>query len=169
MTERKITDSNGASRTLIGPELTIGEKAPDFSVLTADLSVRTLGDFTGKKKLISVVTSLDTGVCDLQTKRFNKEAAAIGSDIAILTISVDLPFAQSRWCGAAGVDAVEVLSDHKDTDFSLKYGVLIKELRLLNRSIFILDENDVLRYKEILVDNGNHPDYEAALHALKKL
>ena len=169
MIERKITDSKGESRTLLGPELIIGEQAPDFSVLSGNLSAKTLGDFAGKKKLISVVPSLDTGVCDLQTKRFNKEAASLGDDTVILTISVDLPFAQSRWCGAAGVKEVHVLSDHRDTDFGLKYGVLIKELRLLNRAIFILDEKNVLRYKEILVDNGNHPDYDAALAALKKL
>ncbi|MBN2510426.1 MAG: thiol peroxidase [Spirochaetales bacterium] len=169
MKERTITDSKGESRTLLGPELAIGDRAPEFSVLAGDLSPRTLAHYAGKKKLISVVPSLDTGVCDLQTKRFNTEAAALGPDVAILTISVDLPFAQSRWCASAGVEAVEVLSDHRDTDFGLTYGVLIKELRLLNRAIFVLDRENVIRYKEILPDLGNHPDYDAALAAVRNL
>ena len=164
--ERIITDSKGASRTLLGTDIGIGDKAADFTVLDGNLSGVRLSDFDGKKKLISVVTSLDTGVCDEQTRRFNKEAAALGDSIVILTISVDLPFAQARWCGAAGIDAVKVLSDYRDLDFGMKFGVVIKELRLLNRSIFILDENNTLVYKEVLKDNGNHPDYEKALKTL---
>lgn len=167
--ERSITTMGGNAITLIGPELKVNDKAPDFTVLDNDLLPKTLADFQGKKKLISVVPSLDTGVCDAQTRRFNEEAAKLGDQVVILTISVDLPFAQKRWCGAAGVDQVVTLSDHRDVDFGQRYGLLIKELRLLNRAIFILDEKDVIRYIEIVGENTEHPDYETALSTLGKL
>ncbi len=167
--ERSITTMGGNAITLIGPELKVNDQAPDFTVLDNDLLPKTLADFKGKKKLISVVPSLDTGVCDAQTRRFNEEAAKLGDDVVILTISVDLPFAQKRWCGAAGVDQVVTLSDHRDVDFGQRYGLLIKELRLLNRAIFILDENDVIRYIEIVGENTEHPDYDTALSTLGKL
>jgi len=155
--------------TLFGPELKVGDKAPDF-VLNKDLMTEvTLADFEGKIKLISVVPSLDTGVCDAQTRRFNKEAAALGEDVVILTVSVDLPFAQARWCGAAGVDKVITLSDYKNRSFGLAYGVLIKELQLDMRSIFVLDRDNKLVYVEYVKEMSEHPDYEKALSAVKSL
>jgi thiol peroxidase len=130
---------------------------------------KSLEDYEGKYKLISVVPSLDTGVCDRQTRKFNEMASSLGDDVVILTISMDLPFAQKRWCGAAGVDRVVTLSDHKDADFGTAYGVLIEELRLLNRSIFIVDKDDTIRYIELVKENHDHPDYDAAVAALKKI
>ena len=127
----------GNPLTLIGPELKAGQRAPEYQLTANDLSTATLATSKGKTRLISVVPSLDTPVCDQQTKRFNQEAAKLPSDITILTVSMDLPFAQKRWCGAAGIDKVQVLSDHKDASFGRAYGTLIKELRLLARSINI--------------------------------
>ena len=167
--ERSVTTMAGNAVTLVGPELKVGDKAPDFSVLDNGLGPKKLSEYSGKKKLISVVPSLDTGVCDAQTRRFNQEASALGDNVVILTISMDLPFAQARWCGAAGVDRVVTLSDHRDADFGQRYGVLIKELRLLNRAIFVVDEKDVIRYIELVQENTNHPEYDSALEALKKL
>ena len=167
--ERSITTMGGNAITLIGPELKVNDPAPDFTVLDNDLLPKSLSDFSGKKKLVSVVPSLDTGVCDAQTRRFNEEASKLGGDVEIITISVDLPFAQKRWCGAAGVDRVTTLSDHRYLDFGERYGLLIKELRLLNRAIFVVDENDIIRYIEVVSENTNHPDYDTALEALKKL
>ncbi|ORC35334.1 lipid hydroperoxide peroxidase [Marispirochaeta aestuarii] len=167
--ERSVSTMHGNAITLVGQELKVGDKAPDFTVLDNELMPKSLSDYAGKKKLISVVPSLDTGVCDAQTRRFNEEASKLGADVVILTISMDLPFAQKRWCGAAGVDQVITLSDHRDADFGQRYGMLIKELRLLNRGIFVVDENDVIRYIETVKENTNHPDYDAALKALKAL
>lgn len=128
-----------------------------------------LKDYAGKVKLISVVPSVDTGTCDAQTRRFNVEADKLGDDVVILTISVDLPFAQSRFCGAAGIDKVVTLSDYKNRSFGHAYGVLIKEIQLDQRAIFIVDANDTVRYVEYLTEMSNHPDYEAALEALRAL
>lgn len=155
--------------TLIGPELKAGDKAPDFKVNKDLLNQVSLSDFAGKVKLISVVPSVDTGVCDAQTRRFNEEAAKLGDDVVVLTISNDLPMAQGRWCGAAGVDKVTMLSDYKDLSFGNAYGVHIKELRLLMRSIFVLDKNDTITYVEYLKEMTNHPDYEKAIEATKAL
>ena len=132
--------------TLIGPELKTGDKAPDFRVVDTSLAPLSLGDFRGKVKVICAVPSLDTPVCDTETRRFNKEAAQLPGDIVLLTISMDLPFAQKRWCGAAGIDRVKVLSDYQERSFALAYGVLIKELKLLSRSIFVVDSSDTIRY-----------------------
>ena len=167
--ERKGTKMGGNQVILIGPELKTGDKAPDFLVLDNTLNSRSLNDFRNKIKLISMVPSLDTKVCDIQTRRFNDLALDFSDKVIVLTISMDLPFAQERWCGAAGVNRVITLSDHRDASFGKNYGVLIKELRLLNRAVFIIDENDIIRYKEIVVENHNHPDYEKALEALKSL
>lgn len=167
--ERKETLMGGNTITLIGPKLQTGDRAPEFRVLDNDLLPKTLEDFRGKIKLISVVPSLDTRVCDLQTKKFNEIASEQSNKVVILTISVDLPFAQKRWCGTERVERVITLSDHRDTDFGIKYGVLIKELRLLNRAIFLVDEKDIIRYSEIVEENHNHPDYEKALEALREL
>ena len=157
----------GNPLTLVGPELKAGQKAPEFSLTANDLSTVTLGSSKGKTRLISVVPSLDTPVCDQQTRRFNQEAAKLPADITILTVSMDLPFAQKRWCGAAGVEKVQTLSDYKDHAFGPAYGVRIKELGLLARSIFIIDPSDTVRYVEYVKEVTNHPNYDAALDALK--
>jgi thiol peroxidase len=170
MKERKgIVSAGGQPVTLLGPEIAVGQNAPDFRLLDNDGNAVTLADSAGKVRLISVVPSLDTRVCDLQTRRFNAEADNLGDSVRILTVSVDLPFAQKRWCGAAGVDRLQTLSDHHDTSFGLAYGVLIKEKRLLARSIFILDEHDVVRYVQIVPSLGEEPNYQEALDALREL
>ena len=164
-----VVTSGGKPITLIGKEIKVGDKAPNFTVLDNDLSPVELSAFKGKIRVLSVVTSLDTSVCDIQTRKFNEEAAKLGSDVEILTISMDLPFAQKRWCGAAGVDRVTVLSDHKDASFGKAYGVLIKELRLLTRSVFVVDRDGIVRYEQIVPEGSNEPDYESALDAVRKL
>jgi len=155
--------------TLVGNSVKVGDKAPDFTVSKDLLTEVSLKDFAGKVKLISAVPSLDTGVCDAQTRRFNEEAASLGEDVVVLTISADLPFAQARWCGAAGVDRVVTLSDHKYMSFGEAYGVHIKEFRLLMRSVFVIDKQDTVQYVEYVEEMTNHPNYEAALEAVKKL
>ncbi|WP_159881328.1 thiol peroxidase [Paenibacillus puerhi] len=155
--------------TLVGTTLQVGDKAPDFTVNKNLLETASLSDYAGKVKLISVVPSLDTGVCDAQTRRFNEEAAKLGDNVVILTISNDLPFAQSRWCGSAGIDKVITLSDYKNHSFGKNYGVLIQELHLLMRSIFVIDANDTIQYVEYLSEMTDHPNYEAAVDAVKKL
>lgn len=155
--------------TLIGPELKVGDTAPDFRLNKNLLEEVSLKDFDGKIKLISVVPSLDTGVCDAQTRRFNQEAAELGEDVVILTVSVDLPFAQARWCGAAGVDRVITLSDYKDNSFGKAYGVLIKEFVLDHRAVFVIDKENKIRYVEVLKEMSEHPDYEKPIAAVKEL
>ena len=163
-----VVTFKGNPLTVIGPEIKVGSKAPDFQVLAQDLSPFNLANVTGKTLLISVVPSLDTPVCDAQTRRFNEEAAKL-PNVEILTISVDLPFAQKRWCGAAGISRVRVLSDHKDASFGKAYGVLIKELRLLSRSIFIVDSTGTVRYVEYVPEVTSHPNYDAALAAARSI
>lgn len=153
--------------TLLGTEIKVGDDAPDFTVVSNDLSERTLADYKGKIKLISVVPSLDTGVCAEQTKRFNEEADSL-DNVHVLTISMDLPFAQTRWCSAEGVKNLDTLSDHREADFGNKYGALIKELRLLARSIFVVDANNKVVHVEYVPEVTTHPDYDAALDAAKK-
>ena len=168
MTERQgATTMKGDPLTLVGPELKPGDAAPQCTVLANDLSEVNLSSFKGKVSIISVVPSLDTPVCDVQTRRFNQAAAELGDDVAILTISTDLPFAQARWCGAAGVDKVQTLSDHRDVSFGNAYGVLIKELRLLARSIFVVDKNGKISYTQLVRELTSEPDYEAVLNAAK--
>jgi len=164
-----VATFKGNPITLIGPELKVGEKAPDFRLNKNLLEEVTLADYEGKIKLISVVPSLDTGVCDAQTRRFNQEATELGEDVIILTISADLPFAQARWCGAAGVDRVVTLSDYKDNSFGKTYGVLIKEFALDHRAVFVLDKDNTIRYVEVLNEMGEHPNYEEPIAAVKKL
>ena len=154
--------------TILGEEVKVGSVAPDFTVLANDLSEKTLKDYEGKKKLISAVPSLDTGVCSQQTRKFN-EAAANEQDGVVLTISNDLPFAQKRWCAAEGLDNVITLSDHRDLSFGENYGVIMKELRLLARSVFVLDKDNKVVYAEIVSEGTNHPDYDKALEAFKNL
>lgn len=166
--ERKgIITFQGAPFTLLGTPPKIGDKAPDFVVRANDLSPRSLKDYAGKTLVFSVVPSLDTGVCDLQTRRFNNEAAGLGEGVRILTVSCDLPFAQARWCGAAGVTQLETLSDHFDLSFGLAYGVVIKELRLLSRSIFVVDKKGILTYCELVPEVTHEVDFSAALAAAK--
>lgn len=155
--------------TLIGNEVKIGDTAPDFKVLANDLSPVTLKDSKGKVRLISVVPSLDTGTCDAQTRKFNESAAELGEDVVILTVSNDLPFAQKRWCAAAGIDAVQTLSDHRDLSFGEAYGVAVKELRLLTRAIFVVDKDDKVTYVEYVPEATDHPDYEKAIEAVKSI
>jgi thiol peroxidase len=161
------TTLRGNPKTLIGPELKAGDAAPDFTVTDGTLSPVTLAD-TGKNvRIISVVPSLDTPVCDAQTKKFN-EAAAELPGVDILTISMDLPFAQKRWCGAFGVDKVKMLSDHMDGSFGSNYGTLIKELRIESRAIFVVDRNNTIKHAEYVKEVADHPNYEAALGAARR-
>lgn len=155
--------------TLPGNEVKVGDQAPNFTVLGNDLSAVTLQDSAGKVRLISVVPSLDTGVCSDQTKRFSEEAASFGENVEVLTISADLPFAQKRWTEINGVDSITTLSDHRDLDFGQEYGTTMKELRLLARSIFVIDANDKVAYVEYVAEGTDHPDYDKALEAVKTL
>jgi thiol peroxidase len=164
----KIT-MRGNPLTLVGKELKVGDQAPDFRVLDNDLSPVQFASYRGKICVISSVPSLDTPVCDMETRRFNDEAGKLGSDVVILTISMDLPFAQKRWCGAAGVDKVITLSDHLDASFGEAYGVLIKELRLLARAVFVVDQEGIVQYIQLVKEVANEPDYEAVLDAVGKL
>jgi thioredoxin-dependent peroxiredoxin len=168
MTERPgAVTFQGNPLTLLGTEVKVGEKAPDFTVLDNSLSPVSLAKYEGKVVILSAVPSLDTPVCDLETRRFNDEAAKLGSDVVVLTISMDLPFAQARWCGAAGAKHVTTLSDHKEASFGLAYGVLIKELRLLSRAVFVADRKGVIRFVELVKEITHEPDYDAALNAVK--
>lgn len=146
-----------------------GQKAPDFTAIAHDLSSRSLKDYSGKILVLVSVPSLDTPVCDMEVRRFNKEAAALSDKVRIVAISCDLPFAQARWCGAANVTAVESLSDHKDVAFGKHYGVLIEELRLLSRAIFVVAPDGTLAYSQIVPEITNEPDYDSALNAVKAL
>ncbi len=170
MSERKnIINMKGSPLTLMGPDINVGDRAPDFTVLDGELNSVSLNDYQGKIKIISVTQSLDTTVCDLQARRFNHEAAALPEDVVVLNISMDLPFAISRFCTAAGIDRVKVLSDYREASFGAAYGVLIKELRLLARSIFIIDKDNIVRYKELVPEQSHHPDYDKALSALNMI
>lgn len=165
---KNVVTMGGNPVTLIGSEIKVGHKAPDFTVLTNELKPYTLQDAGDKVKLISVVPSIDTGVCHIQTTRFNKEAAELG-DTIILTISVDLPFALKRFCSAEGIDKVITLSDHKDLSFGTNYGFAIDELRLLSRGIIVLDKDNVVQYVEYVKEVTDHPDYDKAIEAAKRL
>jgi thioredoxin-dependent peroxiredoxin len=160
------TTLRGNPLTLIGPELHAGDDAPDFQLVDNSLKTVTLKDTGSQVRIISVVPSLDTPVCDAQTKRFNEEAAKLNG-VEIFTVSMDLPFAQKRWCGAFGVDKVKMLSDHKEGSFGSHYGTLIKELRIESRAIFVLDPDNKIRHAEYVKEVADHPDYEAALAAAR--
>ena len=170
MIERaEIITMKGNPLTLVGEELKVGDLAPDFEVLDNDLAPVKFSSFRGKICVISSVPSLDTPVCDMETRRFNEEAGKLGADTQILTISMDLPFAQKRWCGAAGVDKVITLSDHRDASFGTAYGALIKELRLLARIVFVVDGEGVIRYIQVVKEQTEEPDYDAVLEAVNAL
>jgi len=158
----------GAPLTAIGPELKVGQAAPDFTLLAQDLSNKSLKDFAGKVRLVSVVPSLDTPICSLQAKRFNEEATKLGDGVAVIVVSADLPFAQKRFCGAEGTDKITTLSDHRTMGFGEAYGVHVKELRVLGRSIFVIGKDDKLAHVEYVTEIASHPNYDAALAAAKK-
>jgi len=168
--ERKgIITIHGNPLTLTGTDVQVGDSAPSFTVIDRDLKEVSLSEFAGKIKILSVTPSLDTPVCEVQARRFNEEATALSDDIVILNISMDLPFAIARFCTAAGIDRVKVFSDHRDASFGNAYGVLIKELRLLARSIFIIDKGDVIRYKEIVREVTDLPDFQSAIDVARKV
>ncbi len=168
MEERKgLVTFGGHPVTLVGDVLQKGEKAPDFVVLNNDLQPTHLSDYAGKIVVLSAVASLDTGVCDTETRKFNEMAAGLGDNVEILTISMDLPFTQKRWCGAAGVDRVTTLSDSVSADFGTRYGVLMKEFRMLARTVFVVDSKGILRYVQLLPEVGTEPNYEEVLEAIK--
>jgi thioredoxin-dependent peroxiredoxin len=160
------TTLRGNPLTLVGPELKTGDDAPDFNLVDTSLKAVTLKDTGSGVRIVSVVPSLDTPVCDAQTKKFNEEAAHL-KDVDILTVSMDLPFAQKRWCGAFGVDKVKMLSDHKDGSFGSHYGTLIKELRIESRAIFVIDAQNKIRHAEYVKEVADFPNYEAALTAAR--
>jgi thiol peroxidase len=159
----------GNPLTLLGQEVKVGDRAPNFQVVDKAMQRVTLDSFKGKVKIITAVPSLDTPVCDTETHRFNDEAGKLPEKAVVLTISMDLPFAQARWCAAAGVDKVQTFSDYRDRSFGLAYGVLLKELKLLSRSVFIVDEQDFIRYVELVPEVTQQPDYERVMNAARAL
>jgi thiol peroxidase len=164
-----VVTMKGNPVTLIGNEVKVGQQAPDVELVANDLSAVKLSSFSGKVRIISSVPSLDTPVCNLETRRFNEEAGKLGPGVVVLTVSMDLPFAQTRWCGAAGVKNVQTLSDYREAAFGKSYGVLIKGLRLLARAVFVVDKNGVIRYQELVKEIATEPNYDAALKAAKEL
>ncbi len=164
-----VVTMRGNPVTLLGEEVKIGEPAPDFVVVGNDLQPVNFSSFRGKVCVIYSVPSLDTPVCDRTTRRFNEEAGRLGPDVAVLTISMDLPFAQTRWCGAAGVEAVQTLSDHRDASFGVAYGVLIEGIRLLARAVFVVDRQGTIRHVQIVKEIAEEPDFDATLDAVRKL
>jgi thioredoxin-dependent peroxiredoxin len=165
---KRTVTLKGKPLTLLGPEIKTGQKAPAFKLLATDLSEVQLSHSNGKVRLLSVVHSLDTEVCDLQTRRFETEASKFKA-VVIYAISMDLPFAQARYCGAHDISAVKTLSDHREASFGRAYGVLIEELRLLSRAIFIIDRDGIVRYVEYVPEVAQHPDYDRAIEALKNV
>lgn len=169
MSERKgVVTFKGGPLTLMGSAPVLGSAAPDFTALANDLSPVTLSSMKGKVVILTSVPSLDTPVCDLETRRFNEEAGKLPG-VKVVTLSMDLPFAQKRWCGAAGVTNVQTLSDHRDASFGYAYGMLIKELRLLARSVIVVDKQGVIRYIQVVPEVTHEPDYAAALEAARKV
>jgi thioredoxin-dependent peroxiredoxin len=170
MTERPgLITIHGNPLTLVGEEIRVGTPAPDCDLLDNDLNPVKLSSFRGQVVILTSVPSLDTPVCDLETRRFNDEAALLGPDVKIITVSMDLPFAQKRWCGAAGVEKVKTLSDHRQAAFGQAYGVLIKELRLLARAVFIVDRTGTVQFVQLVKEVASEPDYEAVMQALKQV
>ena len=166
---RNTVTHKGKPVTLVSRGPKVGELAPDFELLGNDMSAVKLSDFNGKVCIICSVTSLDTSVCDTEVRKFNEHATSLGDNVVVLVISMDLPFAQKRWCGAEGIKNVQTLSDHRKAEFGNKYGVLVKELRLLARSVFVVDGEGFVRYIEIVNEIANEPDYEAALKAVREV
>lgn len=169
-TVRRTVTMQGRPVTLMGEEMKVGMTAPDFKVTDNEmLPMKFSRTYKGRVTIISAVPSLDTPVCDLETRRFNKEAEALGPEVSVLTISMDLPFTQRRWCGAAGVKAVRTYSDYQKADFGKSYGVLIKELRLLARAVFIVDKDGIVKYAQIVPEVSKEPDYEEVLNAVRAM
>jgi thiol peroxidase len=168
MSDRVVTLGGDTAFAVVGSPVAVGDNAPEVTLSdrgwagTFDL----LGDTAGKVRLVSVVPSIDTGICDAQTRRLNEEASSLGDNVIVLTVSADLPFAQARWCGAAGVDRVKMLSDHMDMAFGTAYGTYVEAARIDQRAIFIIDDKDIVRYVEYVPEIAQHPDYDAALAAL---
>lgn len=159
----------GKDATVVGDDVSVGQVAPDFTAHTNDWTLfRGLKDTKGKVRILAAVPSLDTSVCDRETRRFNEEAASLSNDIVIEVISTDLPYTQKRWCGGAGVDKVMTLSDHMNAEFAEKYGVLIKERRILRRAVFVVGKDDKLKYVAYMPELGIEPDYGAALEGARK-
>ena len=170
MVERTgLVTIGGKPATLLGNEVRVGDSAPDFTAVGNDMNPVKLSDFRGKVVIISSVHSLDTAVCNIETRRFNAEAAKLGPDVVVLTVSMDLPFAQKRWCGAAGIDKVITVSDHRDASFGTGYGVLLKDLRLLARAVFVVDRQGAIRYIQLVKDVGTEPDNAPVLQAVREL
>ena len=170
MKERKnVITMKGNPLTLLGEELKVGSPAPDFELLDAGLATVKSSSFRGRVCVITSIPSLDTSVCDIMTRRFNEAASAMGENVVVLAVSMDLPFAQKRWCGAAGAKNIQVLSDHREASFGQAFGVLIKELRLLARAVFVIDGGGIVRYIEIVSEVADEPDYERALNAVREL
>ncbi len=168
--ERKgVVTFMGNPLTLVGNEVKPGDPAPQFEALDKEMKPVSLADFAGKVKVVSVTPSLDTPVCNLQATTFNKKARSLSDDVVIINVSMDLPFAIARFCASEGIDKVVTLSDHRDASFGNAYGVLVKELRLLARSIFVIDRSDVVRYVQIVPEMTNEPDHDKALSAAEKL
>ena len=166
--ERTIT-IKGNPFTLIGNPVKVGDVAPDAELTANNWSSAKLSDYAGKPRLLNVVYSLDTGICDTQTHKFNEEATKLGKDVVVLTISADLPFAQKRWCGASGLENVITLSDHQALTFADAYGVHVKERRTTGRAVFVVDKAGVVRYVEYVPEISSHPNYDAALQALQQV
>jgi thiol peroxidase len=169
MENRRTVTFKGQPLTLIGKQLKVGDTAPDAELTANDFSPVKLSSYAGKTRLINVVYSLETSICDAQTHKFNEEATHLGSEVIVLTISADLPFTQKRWCGASGLESVITLSDHKTMAFADAYGVHIKERRLTSRAVFVVDKQNIVRYVEYLPEIATHPNYDAALAALQHI
>ncbi|MDQ7772214.1 MAG: thiol peroxidase [Elusimicrobiales bacterium] len=167
---KRTVTMKGRPMSLAGDGIKPGTPAPDFKVVDNNMTpMKFLRTYKGKVVVISSVTSLDTSVCDIETRRFNKEAESLDPDIHVITISMDLPFAQKRWCGTAGVTRVQTFSDYQKADFGKAWGVLMKDLRLLARAVFIVDREGVVRYAQLVPEIGQEPDYDEALAALKNI
>lgn len=170
MKERKgLVTVQGNPLTLLGEEIKVKDKAPDAELTSNDMKPVKLSSYRGRVCVICAVPSLDTPTCDTETRRFNKEAAGLWSNVSVITVSMDLPFAQKRWCGAAGIDRVQTLSDYRDASFGASYGVLIKELKLLARAIFVLDREGIVRYTQIVKELSKEPNYDEVLAVVKTL
>lgn len=167
--EKRTITLNGNLQTLLGEEVKINQTAPEFEVVDLNMKPFHFAGTGGKVTIISSVSSLDTAVCDVETRHFNQQAAKLGDQVEILTISMDLPFAQRRWCGAAGIDKVKVFSDYQRSSFGNAYGVLIKESRLLARCIFVLDKSSKVKYIQLVPEIGQEPDYQAVIEAVQRL
>lgn len=170
MTEERnnIVTFKGNPATLLGPDIKVGDTAPEFRVVDNALQAVTLSSNLGKVQLITVVPSIDTPVCDTMTRKFNEKAAKLPENVVVLTVSVDLPFAQKRWCGNAGIEKIRTVSDYQDRSFGLNYGLLLKELKLLARAVYVIDKSGKVAYREIVKEVTAEPDYDAALAAAIK-